>query len=252
MTRELLLLSSLLSITLAIGCHRKSAGSQIAINRAQATKGYSEAELDKLITPGMSLAEVTNKFGLPGSAIQITESMIHLSYSFPFEVKKPEEGPYMTGFGIDIKDGRVLRWSPITGMTGKRIDGGASQGAFGEQSFQIFLATDDLANIVNAVESSGSADATGLKSSPEMTFKAKVFAGKSGDEPSGEMTVILVMNDQDAWKLKDLTENNVGKRTLLVCRNKVIATPSIMEPITSKRFTFTVKNSHVLDSLLSK
>ena len=140
---------TIISITLAValasslGCRRRSSEPQFSVDRSQASKGYSEAELDKLITPGMSIADVTNRFGLPGSAVQISEKMTHLSYSFPFELKKPEHGPYLTGFSIDIKDGRVIRWSPVTGMTGK-IQGGGDQASFGEQSFQIFFVTDSL------------------------------------------------------------------------------------------------------------
>ena len=85
-----------------------------------------------------------------------------------------------------------------------------------------------------------------------MSVFHQLFAGNSGSDRPGEQTVILVLNDQDASKLKALTENNLGKRTLLVCRNKVIAAPMISVPITSKQFMFTVKDSGVLDSLRSK
>ena len=242
----------MIALVSSLGCRRGSSESPLPVNRSQATKVYSEAELDKLITPGMSIADVTNKFGLPGSAIQISEGMILLSYSFPFEVKKPEDGPYLTGFGIDIKNGRVVRWSPITGMTGKTIQGGGSQGSFGEQSFQIFLVTDSLTNVVNTIESEGSADASSLKASPNAVFKAKVFAGNSGSERPGEQTVILVVSEQDTSKLKELSENSFGKRLLIVCRNRVIAAPTISAPLASRQLIFTVKDSRVLDSIQNK
>jgi len=135
------------------------------------------------------------------------------------------------------------------GESRKSSQPGASQGLFGEQPFEIFLVTDSLTDVVSRVESEGSADANGLKMSPDIAFKARVFAGHSGTERSDEMTVILVVSDQDAAKLKELSENNFGKRTLVACHKKVIAAPAITAPIASKQFTFTVKDSRVLESL---
>lgn len=250
MNRKLLLLF-FLAVIGASGCHRKSSESEILVDPSRPSKVYTEAELTSLITPGMSLAEVTNKFGLPGSAVNVAESAILLTYMFPFEVKH-QQSPYLTGFGIDIKDGRVVRWAPVTGMTGKTVQAGGSQGSFGEQSFQVFLATDNLTNVATTVDAEGSADASDLKTSPAMAFEAKVFAGSSGSGCPGEQTVILVVSDQGAAKLKGLTEDNFGKRLLIVCRNKVIAAPAISAPLASRRLMFTVKDATVLDSLRSQ
>jgi hypothetical protein len=249
MNQKIISIALLVALASSLSCRRSSSEPQFPIDQSQATKVYSEAELDKLISPGISITDVTNKFGLPGSAIKVSETMILLTYMFPFEVKTHEEGPYLTGFGIDIKDGRVVRWSPVTGMTGKTLDSGGSQSSFGEKPFEIFLVTDSLTNVVNTVESEGIADASSLKASPDMTFKAKVFAGNSGGERSGEQTVILVVSEQDSSKLKDLSENNFGKRLLIVCRNHVIAAPVITAPLASRQLQFTVKDSRVLNSI---
>ena len=246
-----LLLLSCFALTCGTGCNRKSGESQIAINPSQFSKVYTENELNSLIVPGMSIAEVTNTFGLPGSAVKTGEGIILLTYMFPFEAKK-EQGPYLTGFGIDIKDGRVVRWSPVTGMTVGTVEGGGSQGSFGELSFQIFLASGSLTNVAAIVDSEGSADASTLRGSPEITFNAKVFAGGSGSERLGEQTVILVVREEDASKLKDLSDGNSGKRLLVVCGNRVIAAPAISAPLASRRLTFTVKSSAVLENLRSQ
>ena len=85
-----------------------------------------------------------------------------------------------------------------------------------------------------------------------MVFKAKVFSGNSGLANASEKSVILVMNSQDASKLKKLSEENLGKRMLIACRGKVIAAPLIKEPLTSNQLVFTVKDSRVLDNLRTK
>ncbi|MBN1548188.1 MAG: hypothetical protein JW902_16160 [Syntrophaceae bacterium] len=246
-----LLLSFFIALICATGCNRESTESLITVDQSRSSKVYTEAELNNLIVVGMSIAEVTNKFGLPGSAVNVGENQILLTYMFPFKAKH-EQGPYLTGFGIDIKDGRVARWSPVTGMTGKTVEAGGSQTSFGEQSFQVFLATGSLTNVVKTVDTEGIADASNLQASPDLTFKAKVFAGSAGSERPGEKTVILVVSDQDASKLKDFSEDNFGKRLLMVCRKKVIAAPAISAPLASRQLMLTVKNAAVLDSIRSQ
>ena len=233
------------------GCYRGSVDSQAIVDRSRASKVYTETELNNLITRGMSIADVTNKFGLPGSAVKVSEDTILLTYMFPFEARQ-EQGPYLTGFSIDIKGGQVASWSPVTGMTGTTIKAGGSQASFGDQSFQIFLASGGLTNVANAVDSDGIADGSDLKAVPDLAFKAKVFAGRSGNEHPGEQTVILVVTEQDASKLKDLSENNSGKRLLIVCRSRVIAAPVISAPLASRELMFTVKNPSVLSSIQGK
>ncbi len=230
----------------AVGCGQKSIEPQ-SKTTGNATKVYSKAELDNLIMPGMTKTEITDVFGLPASEIQASEIGI-LTYSFPFE-EVIREGPLrLTGFTVNMKDGKVVNWSPIMGESGKSFQAGAPQSSHGDHLFEMFVVKDALTNTLNVFDSEGTVDTSGFKISPDVTFHAKVFAGNS-DGSSGETTVILVLNDGDVSKLKALTENNFGNRTLLVCRNKVIAAPMISVPITTKQFMFTVKNSQALDSI---
>lgn len=240
-----------LALACASGCSPKSGESEMVVDQSQSSKVYTEAELDSLIAPGMSIADVTNKFGLPGSAVDVGRNAVLFTYMFPFEAKQ-QHGPYLTGFGIDIKNGRVVRWSPVTGMSGMTVEAGGTQSSFGELAFQVFLVIGNLTNVATTVDTEGFADASGLKVSPDMAFNAKVFAGSSGSERPGEQTVILVVSDQDAAKLKGLSEDNVGKRLLIICSNKVVAAPVISAPLASKQLMFTVKRSAVLDNLRSQ
>lgn len=238
-------------LILAAGCGDKARKTDSTIP-AGAIKPYTTQELDKLIVPGMGIGEVTNTFGPPASEMQISEHTVSLMYTFPFETIVQEGGLRMTGFDVHFKDGKVVTWSPIMGESKKTFQAAGSQGSFGEQSFQVFLATGNLTNVATTVDGEGSADASDLKAFPDMAFKAKVFAGSSGSERPGEQTVILVLSDQDAAQLKALTEDNFGKRLLIVCRNKVIAAPAISAPLASTQLMLTVKNSAVLDSLRSQ
>jgi len=49
--------------------------------------------------------------------------------------------------------------------------------------------------------------------------------------------------------MKSLTQNNIGKRMLIVCRGEVIAAPVINMAIDSNKLLFPVKNSEFLDRL---
>ncbi len=252
MNNKILNICILLAFASALGCHRKADESHMAMDKTQSIRVYSENELNRLILPGTTIADITNIFGLPGSSVSIGANTILLTYMFTFE-ERQEKGPYLTGFGIDIKDGRVARWSPVTGMTGVTARGGESQGTFGEQTFSIYLTANDSAtNIISIVRSQGSADASSLKLPPDLTFKAKVFAGDSGSGILGEQSVILVVSDQDASKLKELTQDSFGKHLIIVCHNKVIAIPVISSPLSSRQITFTIKDSGVLKIMKSE
>jgi hypothetical protein len=239
-------------LLLATGCGENAKEPQPMIP-AGATRPYTKAELDKLIVPGLKIGEVTNLFRPPASEIRLSEHAATLLYVFPLETITREGGLRMTGFDVHLKDGKVVAWSPMMGESKKAaFAAGGSPSSFGEQSFQIFLATGSLTNLVTIVDSEGSADISNIKASPEMAFRAKVFAGRSGSERPDEQTVILVVNDQDAAKLKTLSEENLGQRLLIVCRTNVISAPTILAPLSSPQLMFTVKNSVVLESLQSQ
>jgi hypothetical protein len=227
-----------IALTLGVGCSQGSHGK---------LKTLTEVELDRLIVPGMSAAEVINRFGPAESATEIDPSVSMWIYSFPLQPEKSEL--HLAGFSIYVKDGKVAKWSPIMEESRQTLQAGRAQGSSGEQSFQIVLATASQSNLIRMVDSEGVADANTLDAPTQMTVRAKVFSGNSRGEVSGEQTVILVVTEDDALKLKNLTQDNFGKRLLIVCRNKVIAAPLISAPIASRQLMFTVKDSSVLSVL---
>src|SRR5207247_9284212 len=101
MNTKLLVFLALLALTAATSCNRKSTDSKVEVGKPKAAITYTEAELNKLIMSGMSILEVTNKFGPPDSVVEVTEHTSLLTYMFPFEARK-EEGPYLTGFSLEI------------------------------------------------------------------------------------------------------------------------------------------------------
>jgi hypothetical protein len=241
---EVLLVAS----TLAVGCNRKPESSRLVAQ--ENVKIYTETEINKLIVPGISEADVTKQFGSPGSISEIGQGAVMWTYSFPLQPEKA--GLHLAGFSIYLRDGKVEKWSPIMEEARQTFQAGGTQGSFGEQTFQVFLATEAQTNVVNAVDSRGSADASDLEVAPDLEFKAKVFAGSGSNERPGEQTVILVISEQDASKLKDLSENNFGRRLLIVTRRQVIAAPAISAPLASRQFIFTVKNSAVNNAFRSQ
>jgi hypothetical protein len=233
----------LIVLALAVGC-----GEQVAPNLhtapARSTPKYTEAELNKLIVPGMTTAELTAKVGDPGSAIQVSTNLFMATYLFRFDPQN--EG--LAGFSVYIADGHVTKWSPITGDSHKTFVPGGSARSFGEQSFQLFLATDELKSMVDIINTEGSADASGVTAPPVMTFKANVSTVINSKGRPGEQTVMLLISDHDASRLKDVTENNIGNRMLIVCHNRGIAALVISQPIGFRQLMFPVKNSNVLNA----
>lgn len=234
----------LVALALVVGCHRESSGD---FQSGHSARLYAEDELNELIAPGMSAIEVTNKFGAPSSTTEVSQDTVLLTYSFPLAPQR--QRPHLAGFSIYIKSGNVIKWSPIMEESRQTSQAGSLEGSSGELAFQVFLATGNLTSLATTFDAEGFADVRGLKDSPDMAFKAKVFVGNNGSERLGEQTVILVVSDQDAAKLKSLSENNFGKRLLIVCRDRVIAAPAISAPLASRQLMFTLKKSVVLDTL---
>jgi outer membrane protein assembly factor BamE (lipoprotein component of BamABCDE complex) len=244
MKTNLFLSSLVVASALMVGCRQESPGDA---QTAHSSMAFTEDDLKRLIAPGMTAAEVTNTFGSPDLVTETHQDTFLLIYWFPLPAQK--KGLHLAGFNIYVKSGNVITWSPIMQEWQETIHAGSEQGSFGEHSFQIFRVTGSLTNLAITVDAEGSADASRLEASPDMAFKAQVFAGIGGGELPGEQTVILVVNDQDAAKLNDLSENNFGERLLIVCHNKVIAAPAVSAPLASKQLIFTVKNPVVLDIL---
>jgi hypothetical protein len=235
----------LLAVLLATACKRTSEGSQTTL-AANSTRTFTKSELDRLIVLGTYQAELTNTLGIPDSELPAGENATILMYTYPLESADRGSGLHLTGFTVKLTNGAVAGWSPI--MTEfENPKAGGSQRSMGEHSFKMFSPPQNLQQILGKLESEGSADATSLKT-PDIAFNAKTFVGP-GNEGSGAMTLILVLNDQDASKLGAVTKGSVGERKLLVWRDKVIAAPLISEPITSKKIMINLKDSRVLNSL---
>ncbi|HKW29163.1 MAG TPA: hypothetical protein VJT54_07500, partial [Verrucomicrobiae bacterium] len=154
----------------------------------------------------------------------------------------------LDGFGVTLRDGRVLRWSPIMTESYPMFQGSQIQASLGEETFELLIQTDDYTNLLKTLDSPGSVDVSSLKISPAIVFKAQVYV-ESGDESATNNSLMLIIGDKDVPKLGKLTENNFGKRMLIIWRNKLIAAPSISMPLNSNKFHFPVKDVEFLNSL---
>jgi hypothetical protein len=247
MTKNLRPCFILFGLLFVAGCGHGTNGPNSNLT-PNSTKIYSKAELDKLIVPGMSKADLTNIFGNPGAEIPENDETVLLMYSFPFDVVSREQGLQLIGFTVKVRNGNVVNWSPTQGELGKTTEPAASPATFGEQPFEIFTVSDSLTNVLRVFDSGGSADMSNSTVSPVLTFTAKASAGSSTSDRPDEKTLLLVLNDQDAAKLRELTENNFAKRLLIVCRQVVISAPVVSEPISTNQVMLTVKNPHVFDA----
>ena len=229
-------------LVLAMGCSQSSKQSSGMVDPYTPTRYYSESQLSNLIVSGMTVADVTNMFGLPGASVKINSERTILLYTFRFGEKHDDN---LTGFSVDTKDLHVVRWAPIKGSSRSAssiFNNEGPQQPLGEQSFRVFVANGNLTNLANLVDSKGSADASDLEASPGMAFNAKAFVGSVNGGHPDKKAVLLFVSEQDASKLKGLTENNLGKRLLIVIRNQVVAAPVISVPLASTQIEFTVKD----------
>jgi hypothetical protein len=227
----------ILTVLCSVNCHAQNTNSDNG-------KVYTEDELSHLITIGMSLADVTNRFGPPGSVLDESGQRRLLLYNFRSQPKK--KGPYVAGFDIDTKDEKVIRWSPALAQVGNPLPGGAVRRS-GDAAFEIFIGDDTFVELINTVNSQGSADASFFSYSPAMKFVADTWVGRPGEDIAGQQTVLLTVKDADASKLKQLTTQNVGQRLFIISSNKVLAAPKITAPIGTTQLRLMIKATNFFE-----
>lgn len=240
-----LLLAALL---LAAGCGNKPDGAQPASVGPSLKRTYTKTELDRLISPGMSFAEVTNTFGPPTSMIQASEHKSVVMYTFPVDLAARVNEPTMIGFDVHLRDGRAINWSPVIRGPDGPPQPSTLQDHKSARLFSLFVARDALRNVLETLDSSGQADMTGMRIEPDLTFSAQVFSDSMDNGPSSDQ-VALLLSPADALRLKSLTETNYGKRLLIVCSNSVIAAPMITDTLKQGPLLLRVTGSNALDIL---
>ena len=233
----------LTALLLVAGCSQEPQNAIPQQGRAQNQRIYTESELNQLISSGMSQNQITNAFGPPRSTIEISEGVVRMVYLFPLNPQR--SGLQLAGFSVFLKDGTVVKWLPDMGESHMSFQGRQTKPSAKELPFKLFVETDSLTNFVSVIESRGSADGFGLNMTPDLVVAAQVFAGKSGDESPDEQTVILVVSEGDVSAFSKLTKNNLGKKLLVMYRDKFVAAPTISGSVASRQLQFTVKDSVV-------
>jgi len=242
---RILLLVFFFHILWTTGCRENRNQDQPQLNSASA-EVYTEVELRNLITEGMSMSEVKNRFGIPDSEIP-TGNMTVLLYSFS---SLPTQGEsHLAGFKVQMKEGKVVRWSPITRSSHRMFQTpqeSQSEISYGKRTFELFTIASALTNVLKSFESRGSEATGNLETTPDLILQAEAFAGTINRKSSTNVSVRLLIGSQDIPRLKAFTEKNAGKRILIVIDKKVFAAPLVTAPVTSDQFQFTTKHSDFL------
>ena len=221
-----------------LGCNKVPPQARSIPEAVKATQNYSKDELQRQIVIGMSMAEVTNKFGAPGSLIKADESRFLMQYYFPLTLNRHEG---LAGFSIDIKDGAVQRWSPIESVGGgSELTDDDVISPLGERLFQIYIIPKDKTNMDKIVSKDGVIQFDDLKLACNLAFNAKVYVGNKDKE--GWQSVHLFLGEQDSLKLGSLTETNIDKQLLIMCRDQKVVFTRISMALSAPSFEFRVKD----------
>ena len=69
---------------------------------------FSEQDVREFVTPGRTVAEITNHFGVPG-AVMTNDGRVVMWFSNPFEqISKPTASPF--AFSASFTNGMVEKW----------------------------------------------------------------------------------------------------------------------------------------------
>jgi hypothetical protein len=227
----------------------KNGNAETIDSKAQEIERKGREYLQPLLHVGESPADLVRRFGNPTQKMEISSNELCLDFFF-FDQNRAAENAGVGGFTAFFVSNQLSRWVPI--YQGSRISASPPRHPLftsDKETFKLFVETDSLKNSLEALDSKGSADASDLKIPPDLVFEAKVIVGIDTNQIKANKTMFLTINDQDVPKMKSLTQNNIGKRMLIVCRGKVISAPIIMMPIASNKFQFQVQDSGFFDRL---
>jgi hypothetical protein len=77
---------------------------------SQAPPSFSENDVREFVTPGRTIAEITNRFGHP-SAVMTNNGQIVMWFSNPFMITTNEARPF--GFSTSFTNGIVEKWEAL-------------------------------------------------------------------------------------------------------------------------------------------
>lgn len=245
-TKTLLTLIVLVSFS---ACRTKAADVESTNGKSETIKSKAQEYLQPLLHVGESPADLVGRFGDPVAENVISSNAVCLSFSFS-DRNQAAENAGVGGFDAFFVSNHLSHWRPT--YRDPMFSASPPKHPFftsDKETFKLFVETDSLNNFLEAFDSKGSADASDLKISPDLVFEAKVIVGNDASPTKTNKTMFLTINDQDIPKMKSLTQNNIGKRMLIVCRGEVIAAPVINMAIDSNKLLFPVKNAGFLDRL---
>lgn len=90
----------------------------VSCTKNRSVRDYDEAEVRKLVVPGVSRAALYARFGKPKSEMQADDGTAVLVFHRPFiyvqgrEHLEDKEG--FTGFTVRLKNDTAVQWDPIT------------------------------------------------------------------------------------------------------------------------------------------
>lgn len=245
-TKTLLTLIVLVSFS---ACRTKAADFESKNGKSETIESKAQEYLQPLLHVGESPSNLVARFGDPVAKNVISSNAVCLSFSFS-DRNHAAESAGVGGVDAFFVGNRLSHWRPI--YRGPAIKTSPPEHPIftsDKEMFKLFIETDSLINSLADLDSKGSADASDLKISPDLVFEAKVIVGIDTNQTKANKTMFLTINDQDIPKMKSLTQNNIGKRMLIVCRGEVIAAPVINMAIDSNKLLFPVKNAGFLDRL---
>lgn len=237
----------LLILMFMTGCNRSHDSGQDA-TQIQRSRPPTEAELRKLIQPGMAASDVKKMFGTP-SIVSKNGDSYSLIYSWPPE--RNAEPIRMSGFNVFVKNDKVVRWTSIMEEAQSTYPRGPKP-SYKTHMIRIFTATETMANVINAVDSDGIASANTITNTADISFAAVIFTGYSGPEPSGYKTVLLNIEQQDSEKVNEFIKTHLGQRVLIQFQNKIIAAPVLSAPENAWQLKFKIKDTGVFDDIANR
>jgi hypothetical protein len=218
-----------------------------AVSSTNLNAGVSEAELAKTMRKGMSKQELEKIFGKPLREEVHTNGMVNLLYFWPVPSSPKASADSIGGVSVQLSNGLSVSWDPIHARIDPAVgvSGGNTNSYSTDVRIAFYVVSDESGSgrtFVNTLKlpNLGYVDRSpGLQVEHLQAITVEVFptirsdtgSVLSEDASQSKARLSVVLMPRDAKRLEVLTDENVGKRMLIMLDGEPLAAPLLMQAI---------------------
>ncbi len=219
----------------------------------------STTDLRRILLPGMKTNEIAAVFGEPRWIEDLGKARQIWHYSLPaFPADDDMKGTYVAGVAVGITNGHLANWGCFyvgSADTSRKQDVLAVDKRLGGSStLQFFIVHNDPSGDLRFIDNErfpklgfiGRTPSLTVRRLKEVTLEERVL---SEGHNRTNWSFGIFLTEEDAAKLKAITETNISLKVLITVDNEPISAPKIRAPLETGSFIIDCEDRSLMESL---